>query len=587
MSYRVNHFSIILFAGSGVDVPTISIQSPHEAVEAFNTALPILELPEIVAYNPGNPDPTSGAMTIHSISTGVEFVRTGRASNIVTNPINKHVLYSAGFKFPGHTEYLAKLAEQWGGPSIKPVMMLASEQLRTVPLTIHIALADVAKHITSELIIETASIISNDLTKYFGIKSPRIAVAGLNPHAGENGSMGRAEIEVIEPALGILKGRGINVSGPYPADTLFHAKARKNYDVVLGMYHDQALIPIKTLGFDEGVNTTLGLPFVRTSPDHGTAYDIAGKNIANPTSLIEALKNGAKNVLPCAGVHGTMIDDLPPLRDVIKTHDLAARKSLGQNFLLDLNLTSRIARLSGVLEDTTVLEIGPGPGGLTRALLSEGAAKLIAIERDARCLPALDQISAYYPGKMEIVNADALDYVYSPKSAHEKIKIVANLPYNIATKLLIDWLRAPSWPPFYQSMTLMFQKEVAQRIVARLGGKAYGRLAVISQWRTHPEIVLKLPARAFTPAPKVDSAVVHFTPIEPVGEPCRLEDLEKITAAAFGQRRKMLRSSLKQISKQPLELLSKADIKPQKRAEELSIEEFTRLANVFADSVGD
>ena len=279
-----------------------------------------------------------------------------------------------------------------------------------------------------------------------------------------------------------------------------------------------------------------------------------------------------------------MIDDLPPLRDVIRTHDLAARKSLGQNFLLDLNLTARIARFAGPLEQSTVIEIGPGPGGLTRALLSAGAGKLIAIERDARCLPALQEICDHYLGRLEVHNSDALTFDYKSMSPHENVKIVANLPYNIATKLLIDWLRVPQWPPFYQSMTLMFQKEVALRICADFGSKAYGRLAVISQWRTRPQIVMKLPARAFTPAPKVDSAVVHFTPIDPVGEECRLEDLEVVSAAAFGQRRKMLRSSLKQISKTPIELLKQAGIEPEKRAEQLSIKEFTRLAQVFGSS---
>ena len=276
-----------------------------------------------------------------------------------------------------------------------------------------------------------------------------------------------------------------------------------------------------------------------------------------------------------------MIDDLPPLREIIRTHGLAARKSLGQNFLLDLNLTSRIARLAGPLDDSTIIEIGPGPGGLTRALLSNGAKKVIAIERDARCMPALEEISQHYPGKMETFNADALDFKYSSVGAGDQIRIVANLPYNIATKLLIDWLTCPQWPPFYQSMTLMFQKEVALRICAPFGTKAYGRLAVICQWRTRPEIVLKLPARAFTPPPKVDSAVVQLVPIEPIGEPCRLQDLETVTAAAFGQRRKMLRSSLKQISNDPQQLLIDSGIDPKKRAEQLSIEEFTRLAQNF------
>ncbi len=276
-----------------------------------------------------------------------------------------------------------------------------------------------------------------------------------------------------------------------------------------------------------------------------------------------------------------MTDGLPPLREVIRTHDLAARKSLGQNFLLDLNLTSCIARFAGELDKSTILEIGPGPGGLTRALLMEGAKKVIAIERDERCLPVLEEISAHYPGRLEVLHRDALGIKIEDLKLSPPVRIVANLPYNIATKLLVDWLRIQPWPPSYRSMTLMFQKEVALRICADVGTKAYGRLAVLSQWRTRPEIVMKLPARAFTPSPKVDSAVVHFEPIEPVGENCQLEDLEVVSAAAFGQRRKMLRSSLKQVSKEPQKLLAEAQIDPQKRAEQLSIEDFTRLANSF------
>lgn len=275
-------------------IPTVKITSPDEANKAFGQALPILELPDALDVQPGQPDPAVGAMTILSISSAVDLVKKGQASSVVTNPINKHVLYQAGFKFAGHTEYLAELAKQWEEKQFRPVMMLVSNQMRTVPLTIHIPLADVEKLISIELISETAHIISRDMTKYFGLPSPRISVAGLNPHAGESGSMGKTEIDIIEPAIVALQKEGLNISGPFPADTLFHSAARKTYDVVIGMYHDQALIPIKTLGFDEGVNTTLGLPFVRTSPDHGTAYDIAGKGLANPQSLIEALKLARK-----------------------------------------------------------------------------------------------------------------------------------------------------------------------------------------------------------------------------------------------------------------------------------------------------
>ena len=275
---------------AGFDVPVKKITAPIEAHDVFPEALPVLELPEDVNGVPGKPDPSAGQMTIHSISQAVDYIKSGEASAIVTNPINKHVLYEAGFRFPGHTEFLADLAQKGQSEKIIPVMMLASRQLRTVPLTIHISLEEVPELITRQLICDTARIVSNDLQKYFAIAAPRLAVAGLNPHAGESGAMGRTELDIIAPAIATLKKQGLDISGPYPADTLFHAKARENYDVVIGMYHDQALIPIKTLAFDEGVNTTLGLPFARTSPDHGTAYDIAGKGLANPASLIEALK---------------------------------------------------------------------------------------------------------------------------------------------------------------------------------------------------------------------------------------------------------------------------------------------------------
>jgi len=279
-----------------------------------------------------------------------------------------------------------------------------------------------------------------------------------------------------------------------------------------------------------------------------------------------------------------MIDELPPLREVIRQHGLAAKKSLGQNFLLDLNLTARIARLSGPLEGSTVIEVGPGPGGLTRALLSEGAGTVIAIERDERCLPALEEISQYYPGRLQLLNQDALTVDYEALAADGgATHIVANLPYNIATKLLVDWLRSPQWPPFYQSMTLMFQREVAERICAPKGSKSYGRLAVLSQWRAKPHIELKLPARAFTPPPKVDSAVVKLTPTPPRGEACELKHLERVTEAAFGQRRKMLRSSLKQLTSDPASLLEQAQILPTQRAEQLDLLDFTRLAAAFGE----
>ena len=274
----------------------------------------------------------------------------------------------------------------------------------------------------------------------------------------------------------------------------------------------------------------------------------------------------------------TAPDGLPPLREVIAAHGLSARKSLGQNFLMDLNLTRRIARASGPLAGATVVEIGPGPGGLTRALLAEGAARVIAVERDARCLPALEQIAAHWPGRLQVIEGDAmqLDLVADLSGP---ARIVANLPYNVGTALLVGWLQGP-WPPWWQSLTCMFQREVAERIVARPGTKAYGRLSVLAGWRAEARIAFDVPARAFTPPPKVTSSVAHIRPAAmPTGVDAQV--LERITAAAFGQRRKMLRQSLKAAYPDALDLLARAGIEPTRRAETLAIDEFLALARAL------
>jgi 16S rRNA (adenine1518-N6/adenine1519-N6)-dimethyltransferase len=273
---------------------------------------------------------------------------------------------------------------------------------------------------------------------------------------------------------------------------------------------------------------------------------------------------------------------LPPLRDVINKYGLAARKSLGQNFLLDGNLTGRIARASGRLDGATVLEIGPGPGGLTRALLEEGAAKVIAVEFDPRCVEALSELSAAYPGRLEIVQEDALKLDENALfSGSDPIRIVANLPYNIATVLLVKWLSSEAWPPFYASMTLMFQKEVADRICAAPSTKARGRLSVLSQWRTRPRALFDVSPRAFVPQPKVTSSVVGFDVLpEPVA-PAALGALEAVTAAAFGQRRKMLRASLKGLHQDAPAWLEEIGIDPERRPETLTIEEFCALARIY------
>ena len=270
------------------------------------------------------------------------------------------------------------------------------------------------------------------------------------------------------------------------------------------------------------------------------------------------------------------IDGLPPLRDVITRHGLDAKKALGQNFLLDLNLTQKIARTAGPLEGVTVIEVGPGPGGLTRAILSLGAKKVIAIERDARCLPALAEIADFYPGRLEVIEGDALKTSFEDLATEGPVKIIANLPYNVGTQLLVNWLLPKAWPPFYQSMTLMFQREVGLRIVADADDDHYGRLGVLCGWRTNARMAFDVSPQAFSPPPKVTSSVVQLEPIEnPI--PCSAADLEKVTMAAFGQRRKMLRQSVKSIGGEAL--LARAEIDPKRRAETLSVEEFCRLAN--------
>jgi len=279
----------------------------------------------------------------------------------------------------------------------------------------------------------------------------------------------------------------------------------------------------------------------------------------------------------------TGTDGLPPLRDVIAQYQLSAKKNLGQNFLLDLNLTSKIARSAENLTDSTVIEVGPGPGGLTRGLLMEGAKKVIAIERDERVLPALEQIQTAYPGRLDVISGDALemDWQAMANDISGPIKIVANLPYNIATALLVGWLTSDQWPPWYSSLTLMFQKEVAERIVAAPGSKTYGRLSVLSQWRADAHKLFDVPARAFTPPPKVTSSIVHIVPHQIPAFDCDSKALERLTKAAFGQRRKMLRASLKGTLPNTVETLKNADIDPTDRAEQLEIRDFCRLAKLL------
>ncbi|HEY8566467.1 MAG TPA: 4-hydroxythreonine-4-phosphate dehydrogenase PdxA [Beijerinckiaceae bacterium] len=275
-------------AALGLHVPLAIVTAASEAGR-ITDALPILPLVHRAAVAPGQPSPATAAGTIEAIERAVGLARDGSVGALVTNPIAKHVLKRAGFPHPGHTEFLAALAADGGEPP-HPVMMLWSEELAVVPVTVHVPYRAVPDLLTTELIVRTGQIVARDLRERFGIDAPRLAVTGLNPHAGESGMLGEEDEVVIAPAIRRLREEGIAALGPYPADTLFHARARRGYDAALAMYHDQALVPLKTLAFDEGVNVTLGLPFIRTSPDHGTAFDIAGKGIARPDSLIAALR---------------------------------------------------------------------------------------------------------------------------------------------------------------------------------------------------------------------------------------------------------------------------------------------------------
>jgi 16S rRNA (adenine1518-N6/adenine1519-N6)-dimethyltransferase len=277
----------------------------------------------------------------------------------------------------------------------------------------------------------------------------------------------------------------------------------------------------------------------------------------------------------------SQIDDLPPLRDVIRRHGIASKKSLGQNFLLDLNLTARIARAAAPLEDATVVEIGPGPGGLTRALLALGARRVIAVERDERAIAALHEIALRYPGRLDVVAGDALDFEPAARLGGGPARVVANLPYNIATALLVDWLTLEPWPPWYDQLVLMFQREVAERIVAGPGSKTYGRLSVLTGWRAHAKILFDIPPSAFVPPPKVISSLVQLVPrAKPL--PCDSRALQKVTQAGFGQRRKMLRQSLKTLDVDTAALLERAGIEPTARAEDIPVEGFAALARALA-----
>jgi 4-hydroxythreonine-4-phosphate dehydrogenase len=276
-----------------LDFPIAAV-TPASAAAAFGSALPVVAIDTVVTAEPGRPDASSAPAAIESIRRAVADVMTGAAAAIVTNPVAKNVLYKSGFAEPGHTEFLATLVQEATGEKRRPVMMLWSPELAVVPVTIHLPLREIFRHLSSDLVVETGRITARDLSARFRLARPRLVVAGVNPHAGEDGALGEEDRAIVAPAVAQLVADGIDAKGPLPADTLFHKDARARYDVALCMYHDQALIPIKTLAFDHAVNVTLGLPFVRTSPDHGTAFDIAGKGVADPTSLVAAMRLAAR-----------------------------------------------------------------------------------------------------------------------------------------------------------------------------------------------------------------------------------------------------------------------------------------------------
>jgi 16S rRNA (adenine1518-N6/adenine1519-N6)-dimethyltransferase len=549
---------------------------------------------------PGHPSRGDAGAVLSVLECAVDYCREGSASALVTAPIQKSTLYDAGFKYPGHTEYLeAKFA----GEKIAPesLMLLVGGGLRVALVTIHVPLKDVAPLITQTAIVRKCQILAKGLTQDFGIAHPRIAVAALNPHGGEDGALGREEIDVIAPAVRALASKGIDARGPYPADTLFHEGARAKYDAVLCMYHDQdaGLLRRRECNAWSSHRAHIARPRHRARhrrQRHREPAELhrraqarcrnrrAARTISLP-SLWERIKGRDLSVRkgspPPPPSHGEGDILLPPLREVIARLGLSAKKSLGQNFLLDLNLTGRIARAAEPA-GKTILEVGPGPGGLTRALLAEGAARVIAIERDERCLPALEEIAAAYPGRLEIVSADALSTDESALLGGERVEVVANLPYNVGTALLIKWLRAEPWPPWFTRLTLLFQREVAERFIAAPDTDSYGRLSILAQWRSNPRLLFDISPRAFTPVPKVTSSLVQFDVLPAPRFPADTDALERVVAAGFGQRRKMLRQSLKSLGVPPEPLLQAAGIEGTARAETVTLEGFCALARAYA-----
>ena len=556
------------------DGPLRKIGAPDEARACFDEALPIMEVEDAGEIAPGAPNMPGARCAIASLEIAVGLARENAVSAIVTGPVAKAALYAAGFTHSGQTEFVA---ERCGVAPGNVAMMLAGPTLRTVCITTHVPLAEVSALLSVELVVARARVAAKGLQRDFGIEMPRLALAGFNPHAGEGGALGREEIDILLPALEQLREDGIDIVGPLAADTMFHPRARA---LRRGAVH------LSRPGADSAQDAALrrGRQHDAGAPDHPrrarSRYRLRDRRREPGRARRDDRgdPHGRRVRRAPRALRVTSMADLPPLREVIARHGLAASKALGQNFLLDPQLLDRIARVAGDLQGQRVYEVGPGPGGLTRALLRAGA-DVVAVERDRRCLPALAELAEAADGRLRVIEGDAMA-VDAAAEAGRGAHIVANLPYNVGTALLVRWLEPEAWPPWWSSLSLMFQKEVAERIVARPGSDHFGRLSVLAQWRSRATIALNVHRSAFVPPPKVMSAVVHIVPgAMPAGvDPATLSAL---TAAAFGQRRKMLRQSLKAMPG-ALDALATLRIASDRRPETLSVDEFVAVAKTLS-----
>ena len=541
-----------------------------------------------VSAEPGHPDRSSAPAAIASIRRAVADVMAGAAAAVVTNPVAKNVLYDSGFAEPGHTEFLATLVQEATGKSLRPVMMLWSPELAVVPVTIHLPLREIFAHLSTELMVETGRIVARDLAKRFRIPRPRLAIAGLNPHAGENGALGEEDRTIVAPAVAQLIADGIDARGPLPADSMFHERARATYDAALCMYHDQALIPIKTLAFDHAVNVTLGLPFVRTSPDHGTAFDIAGTGAADATSLVAALRLAAaagqgadsrrcsprrdrRAGRPAAVARGH--SPPRPRRQKIARTEFSVRPQSGRAHRAR---GGRPRRRDGARGRPRAGRPDARAAGARRRARDRGRARRARDRRAAGDCRALSRPSRHRRG------GRARASIRARTSSAARCASSPICPTTSPRRCWSPGSRIEPWPPWYDAAVLMFQREVAERIVAAPGSKSYGRLsragAMALRGAHHvrgPSVGLRaaaeghLRARAFCAA----------------GGAARLRPQRSsraVTKAAFGQRRKMLRQSLRALGADVSALLATADLAPTARAEDISVAGFVALARALA-----